>query len=178
MHLPHQPDGQVCHWWPPRRCRIDGTQDHRRYVWRYGISRGWCFQREGFHQGRPFGGIPAARHAARNLVDAGAASRCQIQLAYAHRRRPTRLDSRRYIWYRCMSGTSRWLQPSSRSSTSDRRRSSNNSDFASRFFLPTAACGHFGRTPESKTLEDGRSVDLFTWERSDRVGDVRTALGL
>ena len=45
-------------------------------------------------------------------------------------------------------------------------------------FLPTAAYGHFGRTPESKTLQDGRSVDLFTWERSDRVDDLRDAVGL
>jgi S-adenosylmethionine synthetase len=32
----------------------------------------------------------------------------------------------------------------------------------------TAAYGHFGRTPEG---------DFFTWEREDRVADLRTALG-
>ena len=32
----------------------------------------------------------------------------------------------------------------------------------------TAAYGHFGRSPES----------IFTWERTDRVGDLRSALGL
>ena len=36
-------------------------------------------------------------------------------------------------------------------------------------FQPTASYGHFGR--ES-------SGDLFTWERTDRVDDVRSALGL
>ena len=36
-------------------------------------------------------------------------------------------------------------------------------------FQPTAAYGHFGR--ES-------SEDLFTWERTDRIDDLRSALGL
>ena len=45
-------------------------------------------------------------------------------------------------------------------------------------FLPTAAYGHFGRTPESRCLDHGRSVDLFPWEKSDRVDDIRTELKL
>ena len=32
----------------------------------------------------------------------------------------------------------------------------------------TAAYGHFGRSPDS----------IFTWERTDRVDDLRSALGL
>ena len=45
-------------------------------------------------------------------------------------------------------------------------------------FLPTAAYGHFGRAPESRRLEGGRSVELFPWERSDRVDDIRAELKL
>jgi S-adenosylmethionine synthetase len=45
-------------------------------------------------------------------------------------------------------------------------------------FGPTAAYGHFGRTPESRCLGDGRSVQLFPWEKSDRVDDIRTELKL
>jgi len=36
-------------------------------------------------------------------------------------------------------------------------------------YRPTAAYGHFGREPEG---------DLFTWERTDRVKDLRSAAGL
>jgi S-adenosylmethionine synthetase len=119
----------------------------------------------------------AARHAARNLVDAGAASRCQIQLAYAigvSQPVSIRVDT---------FGTG--VCPNEQVAAAleqvfDFRPQAIIEQLGLRepIFLPTAACGHFGRTPESKTLEDGRSVDLFTWERSDRVGDVRTALGL
>jgi S-adenosylmethionine synthetase len=35
-------------------------------------------------------------------------------------------------------------------------------------FSPTAAYGHFGRP----------AGDSFTWERTDRAGDLRSALGL
>ena len=43
-------------------------------------------------------------------------------------------------------------------------------------FRSTAAYGHFGRTPEDRTLEDGRTVQLFPWEKSDRVDDIRAAV--
>ncbi len=119
----------------------------------------------------------AARHAARNLVDAGVASRCQIQLAYA-------IGVAQPVSIRVDTfGTG--VCPDEQVAAAleqvfDFRPQAIIEQLGLRepIFLPTAACGHFGRTPESKTLEDGRSVDLFTWERSDRVGDVRTALGL
>jgi S-adenosylmethionine synthetase len=44
--------------------------------------------------------------------------------------------------------------------------------------LPTAAYGHFGRTPESRCNEAGQTIDLFPWEKSDRVDDIRTELKL
>ena len=44
-------------------------------------------------------------------------------------------------------------------------------------FSGTAAYGHFGR--EVGTVEvDGKSYDTFTWERLDRVDDVKSAFGL
>ncbi len=45
-------------------------------------------------------------------------------------------------------------------------------------FTPTAAYGHFGRTPEVLPLSNGGEADFFTWERTDRIDDVRQALGL
>ena len=117
----------------------------------------------------------AARWAARNLVDAGVASRCEIQLAYAISvAQPVSIFVDTF-------GTGKL--PDERLATA----LENVFDFQplsiidrlnlrSPIFLPTAAYGHFGRTPESRFLEKGRSVELFPWERSDRVDDIRTEL--
>ena len=40
---------------------------------------------------------------------------------------------------------------------------------------PTAAYGHFGRTPE-KTVRLGKKVSLFTWERTNKVAELRRAV--
>ncbi len=44
-------------------------------------------------------------------------------------------------------------------------------------FSPTAAYGHFGRKAEKVTY-DGKSYDGFTWERLDRVEDVKAVFNL
>ncbi len=40
-------------------------------------------------------------------------------------------------------------------------------------YLPTACYGHFGRRPAKMKLADGRTVELFTWEKTDRTADIR-----
>jgi S-adenosylmethionine synthetase len=55
-------------------------------------------------------------------------------------------------------------------------------------FFPTSAYGHFGRTPRrgrspspvpaEKEAKEGRDVELFTWERTDRVEEIRDKLAL
>src|SRR5690606_17176093 len=40
----------------------------------------------------------------------------------------------------------------------------------------TAAYGHFGREPMTSRV-NGREVTLFPWERTDRIDDLRTAVG-
>ena len=119
----------------------------------------------------------ATRWAARNLVDAGVASRCEIQLAYA-------IGVARPV--------SIFVDTFGTGNLPDEQLANaleNVFDFQPRaiidqlnlqtpIFLPTAAYGHFGRTPESRCLDDGRSVDLFPWETSDRVDDIRTELKL
>jgi S-adenosylmethionine synthetase len=119
----------------------------------------------------------AARWAARNLVDAGVASRCEIQLAYAIGvARPVSIFVDTF-------GTGKLPDEQLASALE------NVFDFQPRaiidqlklrtpIFLPTAAYGHFGRTPESRCLDHGCSVDLFPWEKSDRVDDIRTELKL
>jgi S-adenosylmethionine synthetase len=41
-------------------------------------------------------------------------------------------------------------------------------------YRPTASYGHFGRQPKTRNY-DGKKVDLFTWEQSDRVKDLLSA---
>jgi S-adenosylmethionine synthetase len=42
-------------------------------------------------------------------------------------------------------------------------------------YKPTAAYGHFGREPVE--AGDGQKVQLFPWERTDRVDELRSAAG-
>jgi S-adenosylmethionine synthetase len=109
----------------------------------------------------------ATRWVAKNLVAAGAAKRCEVQVAYAigvahpvsimvetfgtEAADPARLsDAVRQVFD---------LRPAAIVRDLDLRRP---------IFKRTAAYGHFGR-------EDGEG---FTWERTDRVDDLRSALGL
>jgi S-adenosylmethionine synthetase len=108
----------------------------------------------------------AARWVAKNVVASGAASRCEVQVAYAiGMARPVSILVETF-------GTSTVdpqaveaavkdvfdLRPAAISRDLDLRRP---------VFTPTAAYGHFGRTG-----------DGFTWELTNRVDDLRSALGL
>ncbi len=119
----------------------------------------------------------AARWAARNLVDAGVASRCEIQLAYAIGvAEPVSIFVDTF-------GTGKLPDDQLASALENvfdfRPRSIiDRLELRTPIFRPTAAYGHFGRTPESRCVGDGRTVELFPWERSDRVDDIRTELKL
>jgi len=119
----------------------------------------------------------AARWAARNLVDTGAASRCEIQLAYAIGvAQPVSIFVDTF-------GTGKLPDEqlaSALENVFDFQPQSiiDQLDLRTPIFLPTAAYGHFGRTPESRSIAEGRTVELFPWERSDRVDDIRTELKL
>ena len=110
----------------------------------------------------------ATRWVAKNLVAAGVADRCEVQVAYAIGvARPIsvlvetfgteKVDQDR------ISGAINEvfdLRPAAIVRDLDLRRP---------IFQPTAAYGHFGRDA---------SDDFFTWERTDRVEDLRSALGI
>ena len=119
----------------------------------------------------------AARWAARNLVDAGAASRCEIQLAYAIGvAQPVSILVDTF-------GTGKLPDEQLASALENLFDFQPQSivdqlDLRTPIFLPTAAYGHFGRTPKSRCIAEGRTVELFPWERSDRVDDIRTELKL
>ncbi len=108
----------------------------------------------------------AARWVAKNVVASGAASRCEVQVAYAigvahpvsilvetfgtHAVDPAKLDAAvREVFD---------LRPAAILRDLDLRRP---------VFRETAAYGHFGRTG-----------DGFTWERTDRVDALKSTLGL
>jgi S-adenosylmethionine synthetase len=118
----------------------------------------------------------AARWAAKNIVAAGLAARCEIQLAYAIGvAEPVSIHVDTF-------GTGK--APDARIAAVTREVF----DFRPRalidalgldrpIYRPTAAYGHFGRAPRSEEL-GGRTLEFFTWERTDRIDELRAAAGV
>ena len=109
----------------------------------------------------------AARWVAKNVVAAGAASRCEVQVAYAiGMARPISLFVETF-------GTST-VDPSAIEKAVgevfDLRPAAivRDLDLRRPIYRETAAYGHFGRSSE----------DGFTWEHTDRVDQMKAALGL
>ena len=121
----------------------------------------------------------AARWAAKNVVAAGFAERCEIQLAYAigvARPVAVRVD---------VFGTARPdldeaaisravaevfdFTPSGIIDALELRRP---------IYSPTASYGHFGRSPGFETaLRPDSGGRLFPWEATDRIDDLKAAIG-
>jgi S-adenosylmethionine synthetase len=110
----------------------------------------------------------ATRWVAKNLVAAGAATRCEVQVAYAiGMARPVSILVETF-------GTEtvdRAAIEKAVDEVFDLRPGAIVRDLELRqpIYKATAAYGHFGRP-----AEDGR----FPWERTDRVADLKSALGL
>jgi S-adenosylmethionine synthetase len=130
----------------------------------------------------------AARYVAKNIVAAGLADRCEIQVSYAIGvARPTSITVETF-------GTGR---------VSDERLEKlvrahfdlrpygiiQMLDLVKPMYRATAAYGHFGRKPQPMTyrwtertnghaVEKKESFTAFTWERTDRAEALREAAGL
>ena len=121
-------------------------------------------------------GAYAARWAAKNLVAAGAASRCEVQLAYAiGEAEPVQVfvDS----FGTGALGDER-LSRAVREVFDFRPQSMIRALGLDRpVFRETAAFGHFGRRPADAPA-GGRSARLFAWEETNKVAELRAALGL
>ncbi len=175
------PDGTVCHVNPSGSFVLGGPAADSGLTGRKIIVD--TYGGMGRHGGGAFSGKDAtkvdrsgayaARWAAKNLVASGAASRCEVRLAYAIGR-PEPVQ----IWVDSF-GTG--VAPDPALSRAVERVF----DFTpqaiirdlglrSPVFQSTAAYGHFGRS--ARTVENGKL--FFGWERTDRVDDLRTALGL
>jgi S-adenosylmethionine synthetase len=116
----------------------------------------------------------ASRWAAKNLVAAGLATRCEIQLAYAIGvPEPVAIHVDSF-------GTGEF--PDAELARAVREVFDFRPDEIIRaldlrqpIYRSTAAYGHFGREPETIRV-DARDVQLFPWERLDRLDDLRTVL--
>ena len=128
----------------------------------------------------------ATRHIAKNLVAAGVAAQCLVQVAYAIGvARPVGLYVNTY-------GTNQTNFKDSEiaeklQSLFDLRPVAIVRSLGLRnpIFLETAAYGHFGRPSQTITVqvrENGqlisRQVETFTWEKLDRVADIKAAFDL
>ena len=141
----------------------------------------------------------AARHIAKNLVAAGVADECLVQLAYAIGvAEPVSIFVDTY-------GTAH-VSPSALEGISNDKGEATDAYIAAKvrelfdlrpaaivrrfglknpIYEPTASYGHFGKKPYTKTLElvrDGkkvsREVEFFAWEKLDTVDDIRKVFGL
>ena len=109
----------------------------------------------------------AARWVAKNVVAAGAASRCEVQVSYA-------IGIARPVSVMVETFGTETVDPAKIShqvqEIFDLRPAAiiRDLELLRPIYRQTAAYGHFGRSPES----------TFTWERTNRVDDLRSALGL
>jgi S-adenosylmethionine synthetase len=120
-------------------------------------------------------GAYAARWAAKNVIAAGLAERCEIQLAYAigvAEPVSIRVDS---FGTGILSDT---VIATALREVFDFRPGKIIEQLVLRapIYRPTAAYGHFGRLPEMRRV-DTLEVELFPWERIDRADALRTAAG-
>ena len=123
-------------------------------------------------------GAYAARWAAKNVVAAGLARRCEIQLAYAIGVvDPVSVHVQSF-------GTSEVSElelADAVSAVFDFRPGGiiDRLQLRKPIYTPTAAYGHFGRTPEKRVPDAGGTepVQFFPWEMTDRVDELRKAVG-
>ena len=116
----------------------------------------------------------AARWVAKNIVAAGLARRCEVQLAYAIGvAEPVSVMVDTF-------GTSeipesRIMQAVRETFDLTPRGITTALDLRKPIYSATSAYGHFGRTPE--TVKNGKSSHtLFTWERTDRAAALKKAV--
>jgi S-adenosylmethionine synthetase len=110
----------------------------------------------------------AARYVAKNIVAAGLADRCEIQVSYAIGvAEPTSITVETF-------GTGSF--PDERLEALVRKHFDLRPygilemlDLVHPMYRRTAAYGHFGREPEKVTLPNGESFTAFSWEKTDKA---------
>jgi S-adenosylmethionine synthetase len=124
-------------------------------------------------------GAYAARWAAKNMVAAGAARRFELQIAYAI---GVSVPVAVYVdTFGTGVRSDEELAKAVKEIFDLRPRAiTERLGLESPIYLPTASYGHFGRTPEKRTVGDGglTEIDFFPWEQTDRVEEIRNRLAL
>jgi S-adenosylmethionine synthetase len=119
----------------------------------------------------------AARYVAKNIVAAGLADRCEIQVSYAIGvAQPTSISVTTF-------GTGRIgddkIEKLIRKHFDLRPYGIIKMlDLVHPMYRPTAAYGHFGRAPYAVKLPNGESFTAFSWEKIDKAQLLRDAAGL
>ena len=116
----------------------------------------------------------AARWVAKNIVAAGLAKRCEVQLAYAIGvKEPVSIMVDTFGTGQAADGAITKavrevfdLTPAGIIAALDLRKP---------IFSSTSSYGHFGRAPE-RVGNGKRAMTRFSWERTDKVGDLRRAV--
>ena len=118
----------------------------------------------------------AGRYVAKNIVAAGLAERCEIQVSYAIGvAQPTSISLNTF-------GTGKISDDKIVKLVRDvfdlrPYAITTMLDLLHPMYQETAAYGHFGRTPETKTVGED-TFTTFTWEKTDRADALRSAAGL
>ncbi|RML46059.1 S-adenosylmethionine synthase, partial [Pseudomonas syringae pv. coriandricola] len=118
----------------------------------------------------------AGRYVAKNIVAAGLAERCEIQVSYAIGvAQPTSISLNTF-------GTGKLSDDKIIKLVRDNfdlrpYAITTMLDLLHPMYQATAAYGHFGRTPVEMTVGDD-TFTAFTWEKTDRADALRAAAGL
>lgn len=119
----------------------------------------------------------AARYVAKNVVAAGLADRCEVQVSYAIGvAEPTSVSVTTF-------GTNKVPEASIEALIRkhfDLRPYGiiKMLDLIQPIYQTTASYGHFGRPSETITLANGNTAETFTWEKTDRADALRSDAGL
>jgi S-adenosylmethionine synthetase len=118
----------------------------------------------------------AGRYVAKNIVAAGLAERCEIQVSYAIGvAQPTSISLNTFGTNKVPEATIVNLVRE----VFDLRpyAITRMLDLLHPMYQATAAYGHFGRIPQQVTVGDD-TFTTFSWEQTDKAADLRAAAGL
>lgn len=120
----------------------------------------------------------ATRHIAKNMVAAGLAKQCLVQVAYAIGvAQPVGLFVDTYGTAQVDLSDGAIAQKIQELWDLRPAAIVRNLGLRNPIFSDTAAYGHMGRQPGEITV-NGKTYETFTWEKLDRVDDVKAAFGL
>jgi S-adenosylmethionine synthetase len=129
----------------------------------------------------------AARHIAKNMVAAGLAEEVLVQVAYAIGvAKPMNLYVNTYGTAKVNLSDGQIAEKISSLFDMRPKAIENRLKLRNPIYRETAAYGHMGRTPQTvtKTFKDSNrkeitcEVELFTWEKTDMVNEIRGAFKL